>query len=373
MIRILHSVSNLDRGGIETMLMNYYRHIDRDKVQFDFVCNKLKPGAYDKEVTDMGARIFHSPGLHPLHYPQYIRFFKQLASQHPEYRVLEVHNGALGLYALNSAKRAGIPARIYHAHGQGLNLDYKIALKWVCKKMLRFNMTHHFTCGLKAGEYYFSKAVMEHGDYVLVRNAIDVDRFVFNTDVRERLRSENGLEGKHVIGHVGRFMHQKNHAFLIEVFAQIARLDEKAVLVLLGDGELQEKIRNRAGILGISDKVKMMGNVGNANEWYQAFDLFILPSHWEGLPVVGVEAQAAGLPCLFSSSITPEIGLTENAVFLDLGLGADAWAEKATELLSARQKRRNMRQAIVEKGYDIRVEAKKLESLYLEIYNSTLK
>ena len=355
------------------MLMNYYRHIDRGKVQFDFLCNKQKPGAYDKEAADMGARIFHSPGLHPLHYPKYIRFFKELAARHPEYRVLEVHNGALGLYALNSAKCAGIPARIYHAHGQGLNLDYKIALKWMCKKLLRFNMTHHFTCGLKAGEYYFGKEVMDSGDYVLVRNAIDVDRFVFNPDVRKRLRAENGLEGKHVVGHVGRFMHQKNHAFLMEVFARIAGRDEKAVLVLLGDGELQEKIRDRAGALGVSGKVKMMGNVGNANEWYQAFDLFILPSHWEGLPVVGVEAQAAGLPCLFSSAITPEIGLTGNALFLGLELGADTWAEKAAGLLSASKERRNMRKAITEKGYDIRAEARKLENLYLEIYNSTLK
>lgn len=192
----------------------------------------------------------------------------------------------MGLYALNSAKRAGIPARIYHAHGQGLNLDYKIALKWMCKKLLRFNMTHHFTCGLKAGEYYFGKEVMDSGDYVLVRNAIDVDRFVFNPDVRKRLRSENGLEGKHVVGHVGRFMHQKNHAFLMDVFARIAGRDEKAVLVLLGDGELQKKISDWAKTLGVSKRVKMMGNVGNANEWYQAFDLFILPSHWEGLPVV---------------------------------------------------------------------------------------
>lgn len=373
MIRILHSVSNLDRGGIETMLMNYYRHIDRDKVQFDFVCNKLKPGAYDKEATDMGARIFHSPGLHPFHYLQYIRFFKKLVKQYPEYHVLEVHNGALGLYALNSAKCAGIPVRIYHAHGQGLNLDYKIALKWVCKKMLRFNMTHHFTCGLKAGEYYFGKKVIDSGDFVLVRNAIDVDRFVFNQEVRERLRDKNGLVGKHVIGHVGRFMHQKNHAFLIEVFAQIVKRDENAVLVLLGEGELQQKISDRAKVLGVFDKVKFMGNVANANEWYQAFDLFILPSHWEGLPVVGVEAQAAGLSCLFSSSITQEIGLTDNAVFLDLRSGEEAWAEKAVSLLSVQKDRKNVRDAIIRKGYDIKTEARKLEKLYLEIYNNTLK
>ncbi len=370
MIRILHSVSNMDRGGIETMLMNYYRHIDRSKVQFDFVCNKQKPGAYDEEIQTLGGRLFHSPGLHPLRYFQYINFFKKLVHQHPEYKVLEVHNGALGVYALNSGKRAGIPVRIYHAHGQGLNMDYKIVLKWMCKKLLRFNMNHHFTCGLKAGEYYFGKQVMNRGDYVFVHNAIDVDRFVYNEALRNSLRKEYGLENAHIVGHVGRFMHQKNHTFLIDVFAEIAMHDDKAVLVLLGDGELQNKMKAKAEHLGIGDRIRMMGNVGNANEWYQAFDLFILPSHWEGLPVVGVEAQAAGLPCLFSSSITSEIKMTGNAQFLDLKSGVKHWAEVSLTLLRQVQVRNNMREAIALKGYDIRVEAKKLEDLYLKMYNN---
>lgn len=368
MIRILHSVSNLDRGGIETMLMNYYRHINRDKVQFDFVCNKLKPGAYDEEVLKMGGRIFHSPGLHPLHYLQYIRFFQNLVKEHPEYKILEVHNGALGLYALNSGKKAGIPVRIYHAHGKGLNWDYKVVLKWLCKQLLRFNMTHHFTCGLKAGEYYFGKKVMKRGDYVFVPNAIDVDKFKYNQEVRDRLKKEHGLEGKHVVGHVGRFAYEKNHLFLVNLFAEIAKHDEQALLVLLGDGELQDSIKKLIAKLGITDRVKMLGNVANANEWYQAFDLFVLPSHREGLPVVGVEAQAAGLPCIFSSAVTPEIGLTDKATFLSLDSGTKAWADKAIWLIERATDRYDTWKAIIESGYDIKVEAEKLEALYLNIY-----
>ena len=371
MIRILHSVSNMDRGGIETMLMNYYRHIDRAKVQFDFVCNKRKHGAYDKEVQALGGRLFHSPGLHPLRYPQYIAFFRKLIRQHPEYKVMEVHNGALGVYALNSGKRAGIPIRIYHAHGQGLNLDYKIVLKWLCKKMLRFNMNYHFTCGLKAGEYYFGKSVMERGDYVFVRNAIDVDRFVYNEEMRLYLRRKHGLENAHIVGHVGRFMHQKNHTFLIDIFAEIVKRDNKAVLVLLGDGELQAKIQSKAERLGINDRIRMMGNVENTNEWYQVFDLFILPSHWEGLPVVGVEAQASGLPCMFSSNITSEIKMTDYAQFIDLHSGVKHWADIAISLLNQSRERDNMREVIALNGYDIRVEAKKLEELYQKIYSNS--
>lgn len=373
MIRILHSVSNLDRGGIETMLMNYYRHIDRTKIQFDFICNKQKSGAYDEEALRMGARIFHSPGLHPLHYRQYISFFKNLVITHPEYKIIEVHNGALGLYALNSAKRAGIPVRIYHAHGQGLNMDYKIAFKWFCKKLLKFNMTHHFTCGLKAGEYYFGKKIMNKGNYVFIHNAIDVDKFIFNVNDRKRIRNEYNLCEKHVIGHVGRFMHQKNHIFLINVFAEITKHDDKAILILLGDGELQEKVKKHVKKLGIANKVKMLGNVANVNEWYQAFDLFILPSHWEGLPVVGVEAQTSGLPCIFSSNITSEIQLTDRALFLDLSTGAKIWAEKAIRILEENKKRIDMRKIIIEKGYDIASEAKKLEDLYMKIYQKEIR
>lgn len=373
MIRILHSVSNLDRGGIETMLMNYYRHIDRTKIQFDFICNKQKSGAYDEEAQKMGARIFHSPGLNPLHYRQYITFFKRLVKNYPEYKIIEVHNGALGLYALNSAKRAQIPIRIYHAHGQGLNMDYKIVLKWLCKKFLRFNMTHHFTCGLKAGEYYFGKKVINKGEYFFIHNAIDVDKFSFDINQRESIRNEYNLQDKHVIGHVGRFMHQKNHKFLINVFAQITKLDDKAVLVLLGDGELQNKIKEQAEKLKIAHKIKMLGNVPNVNEWYQAFDLFVLPSHWEGLPVVGVEAQTSGLPCIFSSTITHEIKLTDRAIFLDLSDGENKWAEKSIAFLRENIKRTDMRNIIKEKGYDIRSEAKKLENLYLKIYQKEIR
>ena len=369
MIRILHSVSNLDRGGVETMLMNYYRHIDRSQIQFDFLCNKTKPGAYDQEALSLGARIFHSPGLHPLRYPEYIRFFKHLVSEYPEYRIIEVHNGALGVYALNSAKRAGIPVRIYHAHGQGINLDYKIALKWCCKKLLRFNMNYRFTCGLIAGEYYFGRDVMDRGAYEFIHNAIEVDRFRFNADTRQSMRAEYHLSDKHVIGHVGRFMYQKNHQFLIRVFAAIAQRDPKAVLVLLGDGELQDKVRNQVHSLGIADRIMMMGNVPHADRWYQAFDLFVLPSHWEGLPVVGVEAQAAGLPCLFSDTVTPEIKLTDKAVFLNLTSSPESWADEALRLLSHPHDRGDMQSVLAEKGYDIAVEARKLEALYHKIYS----
>ncbi len=369
MIRILHSVSNMDRAGIETMLINYYRHIDRNKIQFDFLCNKKKIGAYDSEINDMGGRIFRTPGLNPLKFLKYMKYMKDLFIKHPEYKIVEAHNGALGVYALHAAKKNKIPVRIFHAHGASITKDLKLPLKLFCKSRLPYNMNKHFTCGIAAAECYFGEKVVKANDYLFVPNAIEVDRFTFSDETRELIRNQYNLADKHVIGHVGRFMAQKNHSFLIDVFAEIKKLDQKAFLVLLGDGELTETIKQKADELGLTESILFVGNVSNVNEWYNAFDVFVLPSIWEGLPVVGVEAQTADLPCVFSSNITKEIELSDRVAFLDLNSGVEAWAKKINEMLLYGERRNNAK-LIAEKGYDIEVEAKKLQEYYLSLFDS---
>lgn len=366
MIRILHSVSNMDRAGIETMLMNYYRHMDRDKVQFDFLCNKKKPGAYDDEIKSLGGRIFHTPGLNPAKYPQYLRFMCNLFQSNQEYKIVEAHNGALGVYALHAAKINHIPVRIFHAHGASITKDWKFPIKLVCKALLPTNMNCHFSCGIEAAKCYFGDKVVEENDYEFIPNAIDVEKFVFNQEVRDKLRKENGLENKHVIGHVGRFMAQKNHSFLLDIFAEVLKLEPNAHLVLLGDGKLMGTIKEKAEKLGIKKSVSFVGNVGNVNEWYQAFDCFVLPSIWEGLPIVGVEAQTADLPCFFSSSITREIGLSDRVTFLPLTEEVSIWARKICDSLH-QNVRKNNTKLITEHHYNIELEAKKLQERYLQL------
>ena len=176
-----------------------------------------------------------------------------------------------------------IPVRIFHAHGASITKDWKLPIKLVCKACLPTNMTHHFSCGVEAAKCYFGQKVVDENDYVLIPNAIDVERFIYNPEIRNKIRKENDLENKHVVGHVGRFMAQKNHTFLLDVFAEVLKIDSQAHLVLLGDGELMDEIKRKTADLGISEHVTFVGNVGNANEWYQAFDCFVLPSIWEGL------------------------------------------------------------------------------------------
>lgn len=187
MIRILHSVSNMDRAGIETMLMNYYRYMDKSKVQFDFLCNKKKPGAYDDEIKSMGGRIYHTPGLNPAKYPVYLKYMRELFQEHPEYKIVEAHNGALGVYALHAAKVSKIPVRIFHAHGASITKDWKLPIKLVCKACLPTNMTHHFSCGVEAAKCYFGQKVVDENDYVLIPNAIDVARFIYNPKIRNKI------------------------------------------------------------------------------------------------------------------------------------------------------------------------------------------
>ena len=227
-------------------------------------------------------------------------------------------------------------------------------------------MTHHFSCGVEAAKCYFGQNVVDENDYVLIPNAIDVERFIYNPEIRNKIRKENNLENKHVVGHVGRFMAQKNHTFLMDVFAEVLKIDSQAHLVLLGDGELMDEIKRKATDLGISEHVTFIGNVGNANEWYQAFDCFVLPSIWEGLPVVGVEAQAADLPCVFSSAITREIGLSQYAKFVPLTEPVSVWAKTLCDALQQNERNDNTK-LITEHHYNIAFEAKKLQERYLQL------
>lgn len=366
MIRILHSVSNMDRAGIETTLMNYYRHIDRSKIQFDFLCNKKKPGAYDDEIRKMGGKIYHTPGLNPAKYKSYLKCMNQIFAENPSYKIIEAHNGALGVYALHAAKVNHIPVRIYHAHGASITKDWKVPIKLVCKAMLPANMTHHFSCGIEAARFYFGQKIVDENDFELIPNAIEITRFVFNQEIRNKIRKENNLQDKHVVGHVGRFMTQKNHTFLLDVFKEVLKRDLQAHLVLLGDGELLDGMKQKAKDIGVSNHVTFVGNVRNVNEWYQAFDCFVLPSIWEGLPVVGVEAQAADLPCVFSSAVTREIALSERVKFLPLNESISVWAKVLCDAMQQNNRKDN-KQLITAHHYNIEFEAKKLQERYLQL------
>ena len=367
MIKVLQCVSNMDRAGIETMLMNYYRNINRNKIQFYFLCNKTKPGSYDDEIKKLGGKLFHSPGLNPLKALKYHKVVKKIIKDN-KIDIVHVHNGAFGLQALIAAKAAGVKVRISHAHGTRIDVNLKLPLKLLYKTQLKRFANQYWGCGLEAIKFYYGNNVLKNKNYYLLTNAIDENKFKYDETKRKKIRKQLGIsDTEYLIGHVGRFMPQKNHKFLIEIFKEINKTNQKFKLILIGDGELKSEIENKIAELGLKDKIILTGNIPNIDEMYQAMDSFVLPSLFEGLPVVGIEAQANGLNCLFSDTISTEVDITGNTTFMSLNTSAVKWAEKIIKL--SMNKRNKITSEIKEHNYSITEETKKLENKYKELLN----
>ena len=366
MFRVLHSVSNMDRAGIETMLMNYYRHINKDIIQFDFLCNKKKLGDYDKEIVKMGGHIFRTPGLNPMNFLKYEKYMKELFLNNSDIKIMHSHNGEFAYQSLRAAKKFGIKTRICHAHNTRIEPNLKKPLKLMYKTQLKNVANNYWGCGKDAISFYFGKKVLDDNNFMVLNNAIEVKRFSYNEAKRGELRKKLGIENKFVIGNVGRFSEQKNHRFILKIFEGVLKKEPDAILLLIGTGELLEKMKKLAMKLKIFDSVMFMGSRSDVNELYQAMDVFLLPSLFEGLPVVGIEAQASGLKCIFSDRITNEVRITDDVIYLNLKNDSiDKWTEALLECRS--YERKDTSELIRKSGYSIEEEAKKLEKKYLEL------
>lgn len=320
-IRVAQIVGKMNGGGVEAVVMNYYRHIDRSKVQFDFLVDLDSTLIPREEIESLGGRVFEIPPYQ--HVVEYQRELQRLFKQEG-WKIVHSNINALSVFPLRAAKKAGVPVRIAHSHSTSGKGEYaKNALKAVLKTQSNRYPTHRFACSKFAGEWLFGKAA----HFEVVYNAIDLDRFCFNAEARAQARADLGLVGNQfAIGHVGRFTAQKNHAFLIDVFAEVAKRRDDAVLLLVGTGEAGASVKALVDERGLTDRVKFLGQRSDVNRLYQAFDAFVLPSLYEGLGLVGVEAQVAGLPCLFSDAITREVDVTGESCFLPID-HSKAWIE----------------------------------------------
>ena len=357
-IRILHVVTNMCRGGLETMIMNYYRHVDRTQIQFDFLVHRDYESEYDAEILAMGGRIHHLPRLNPFS-SGYLGRLDAFFSEHPEYRIVHSHLDCMAGIPLKYAKKHGDPVRIGHAHNSNQPRDLKYPLKLIYKHTIAQNATALLACGEEAGQWMFGGAPFQ-----VMNNAVDAELFRYAPDVRSEVRREFGIEeGALVVGHVGRFMQQKNHAFLLQIFS---RLPGDAKLLLVGDGELRTEVQTQARELGIEDRVILAGVRADVHRMMQAMDVFLLPSHHEGLPLTIVEAQCAGLPCLISDGVPIECKKTDLVSQLPLAASADAWAEAT--LTAVRDPRTSPLQQIRAAGFDIVEKAGWLTDYYFNHY-----
>ncbi len=321
MIRVLQCVNGMHRAGLETMLMNYFRRIDREQIMFDFLTHRPPGQDYDDEIRALGGTVYYAPRLYPQNYPAYFRYMKRFFQEHPEYRIVHSHIDAMSYLPLLAAKRAGVPVRIAHSHNTGIDPGYKYWLKMYYRYRLPQAATDYLACGTEAGQFLFGGRPFQ-----VIPNAIDASRFMFRQEVRDKVRDQLQLNGHFVIGSVGRLTYQKNVPFLLRIFRELVQTSPEAVLLIIGGGEDEAALKQQAAAYGISDQVRFLGVRDDVDQLYQAMDVFAMPSRYEGLPVVGVEAQAAGLPCVFSANITRELRLSEHAYFLDIDRTPEEWA-----------------------------------------------
>ncbi len=321
-IRILQIVPNMQQGGLENFIMNIYRNIDRTKIQFDFLVHYQEKKFFDDEIERMGGRIYRFSLRDDNNILKYIKQLNQFYKEHKEYKIIHCHMSSIGTINFLVARNNNIMIRIAHSHNSATEKNLKGISKRLLMLPYKYVSNVNFACSESAGKYLFKNKKFE-----VIPNAINTKKFRFNEKKRKEYREKLGISRtQFVIGHVGRFNVQKNHKFIIEIFNEYLKKNENAMLLLIGDGELLEKTKVLCNKLRIEKNVIFLKNISNIYDYYNVMDLFILPSLFEGLPVVGVEAQTNGLNCLFSDRITDEAKLIDTVEYLNLK--QKKWVEK---------------------------------------------
>lgn len=350
-------------GGIESVVMNYYRCIDKSKFQFDFIAPKGSTFPNKDEIEKLGGRIFVVPKYsHPF---AYIKAVRKIFREN-NYKIVHCHMNTMGIFAMYAAYKEHIPIRILHNHSM-INHFFSRSefkrniLKYILRTFCKIYPSHFCACSKAAGNWMYGK----NFNYTIFNNGINVDKFKFNPEIRESVRAELGLQDKLVVGHIGRFCPPKNHIFLVEIFNNLLSLHDNAVLLLIGEGELLDQVKLKVKQLNIEDKVIFLGKQNDTSKYYQAMDVFCLPSRYEGLPVVAVEAQCSGLPCLFSTYVSKESKILDSTEFLSYDDTLDKWSQTMSEL--ANNQRVDGAEQVRKCNFDMKDEAKKLELYYQKL------
>ena len=361
-IRVLQVFAALDSGGVSNFVMNLFREIDTDRIQFDFAMTAGEKSLYDDEVLSRGGRIFYFDTT-----KNATTNLRRILREEGPFQVVHSHVFFYSGLVLAEAKKAKVPIRIAHAHnahtGESRSVP-RIAYERGMQVLIRANATHMLGCSEKACRYVFGDKIMKDPRAAVMPDGIDCDRFAFNPEVREQVRNEYGLNGKFVIGHVGHFNPAKNHEKILSVFAEVCRRRDDAVLLLVGDGELEQDVRNRVAELNLTDRVVFAGAHKDVERFYQAMDVFLFPSRYEGFGMAMIEAQCSGLKCVASDVVPEETNVSSNSKYLSLSAADCEWVSA----LETSHNSNNREQAIIDikKAFDSVITSSRMVALYLE-------
>lgn len=375
-IYVLILITVMDRAGAETMLMNYLRNIDRSKIQMDFLINRQDRADYEQEIEALGSKIYHMSSLFPGKFHKYKKEFRMFLRLHPEYKIIHSHLEERSYFALKIAKEEGVLVRIAHGHSAPKGRNLKMLMRLYFRKKLMKYYTHAFACGERPAKWLFGSTE----NVTMMRNAVDTEQFQYHEQVRREVRKELGIgEKEFVIGHIGRFIPEKNQKFLIDIFENIHSQRKSSRLLLIGGGKpkaemkYKKQVKEKVKTAHLQSKIKFLGVRDDVDRLMQAMDVFVMPSVTEGFPVTLVEAQASGLPCVVSDTISDEINITELIQYQGLSDHEEDWANKILSIyhenVSLFEKkesigREEMAGRVKAAGFDIKENAKWLEEFY---------
>ena len=368
-IRIAQIIGKWLGGGVESVVMNYYRHIDRTKIQFDFICDNDSTNIPYKEIEELGGKVILIPP-----YQKVFKYHRELKKvlKDGNYKIVHSHINTLSVFSLFAAKCAGVSVRIAHSHSTTNKKEWKKNLmKLALKPFTKLVATDYMACTEHAGRWMFGNKAFDTGKVYILNNAIDLDKFKYNEKLRKKIRKELKIsDSTVVIGHIGRFVTQKNHAQLIDIFNEYHKNNNNSVLMLIGQGPLMDTIKNKVNSLELDDCVMFLGQKDNVNEFYNAMDLFLFPSLYEGLGMVAIEAQTNGLEVLASDQVPYVANILNNMRFISLESDLTIWSNAINNCVKLSSNREKNLDDMNERGYNIKKEAKKLEECYLNLYNN---
>lgn len=364
MERIAVIMGKMHSGGKKNLVMEYYRHIDKTRIQFDFLCDEDSNAIPKEEIEELGGRVYIIPPYQNI--VANIRAIKKICKEN-KYRIAHGYNGTMNVFGLYAAWLGGVKIRINESISMAHSADKKTYLKKILKPLSGCFSTHYMSNGEACGRWQFGDKLYEAGKVALFKTVIDTEKHDYDVELRNKCRKEFGIEDNIVIGHIGRLTEQKNTLFIIDIFNEIYKKEKKAKLLIIGDGNLREEMIKRIEGYGIGDAVLYLGRREDIHQFYNAMDCFLLPSLYEGLPVVGVEAECCGLPMFFSTEIPEESSPCDDlGVFVGLDKSAAEWAIIVLEKIK-KVNRTDQREAVKKAGFDSVTEAGKLSCYYLNL------
>lgn len=364
-MRVLQIQLDTALGGIESFLLNIYKRIDKDKIQFDFIEYGEEERSFDKQFENLGARIFKLPDRikNPIKAKKRL---KRIIKEN-KYSVVHIHKNSLSdISAIKICKRLKVPTIIIHSHNSNRDNKIIVLLHKINSHRIKLDDYVKFACSKKAADWLFG----DNGKKaIIVNNGIEIEKFIYNKTIREKTRKKLGIDSNYVIGNVGRLSEQKNPEFLIKLFHNLRKKHSEIKLLWVGDGELMESIKKLTSELGEEDNIIFTGKVNNPEYYYQAMDLFVMPSFYEGFPISAIEAQTSGLQCILSDNITKEAAITENVSFIPLQQ-ENLWINFIEKIINKKFERKNQLELMERKGYNIQSTVDFIQDFYLKFENA---